>query len=76
MHLGNDLLVSLDGIFVSTYSRLFHLVFTYNMYVKNFRIIFLEKNVKITVFGLTNHLSGNKTRLDAVAILFCGFVCP
>ena len=75
MHLGNDLLVSLDGIFVSTYSRLFHLVLTYNMYVKNFRI-FLEKNVKITVFGLTNHLRGNKTRLDAVAILFCGFVCP
>ena len=75
MHLGNDLLVSLDGIFVSTYSRLFHLVFTYNMYVKNFRI-FLEKNVKITVFGLTNHLSSNKTRLDAVAILFCAFVCP
>ena len=76
MHLGNDLLVSLDGIFVSTYSKLFHLVFTYNMYVKNFRIIFLKKNVKITVFGLTNHVNGNKTRLDAAAILFCGFVCP
>ena len=46
------------------------------MYVKNFRIIFLEKNVKITVFGLTDHLNGNKTLLDAAAILFCGFVRP